>query len=98
VGGCGVVSVVANVAPAKMAELCNALLIGDNSHAFEVHLELIDLCQAMFYETNPIPVKTAAGLMGLCSPELRLPLSPMQAGNVEKLKQVLQSHNLLPVN
>lgn len=98
VGGCGVISVVANVAPTPVAELIRSYQAGDHSHALQVHLDLIDLCNAMFLETNPIPVKTAAGLMGLCSPELRLPLSPMQAGNVEKLKQVLQTHNLLPAN
>jgi 4-hydroxy-tetrahydrodipicolinate synthase len=49
----------------------------------------------MFFETNPIPVKTALGLMGKISPELRLPLSPMSAANLEKLRKVMQEYGLI---
>jgi len=75
-GGTGVVSVVANVAPGATARLTAACLAGDLSAARRIHLDLFDLCRAMFVETNPVPVKYAAGLLGLCADEVRLPLVP----------------------
>ncbi|MBI4322164.1 MAG: 4-hydroxy-tetrahydrodipicolinate synthase [Chloroflexi bacterium] len=95
VGGVGVISVAANVAPKPVADLCAAFLSGDVKRAQELHYQLFDLFRAMFYETNPIPVKTAAGLMGLCSGEMRLPLCPMAEGNQRKLKEVLSVFGLL---
>ncbi len=95
VGGKGVISVVSNVAPKDMADLCNAFEDRDRQKAQELHYKLLPLCQAMFYETNPIPAKTALGLMGMISPELRLPLSPMSPKNVERLKAVLKDYGLI---
>ncbi len=94
-GGCGVISVTSNVAPAKMAALCNAFKAGDIATARKVHFELAPLNRAMFLETNPIPVKTAAAMMGLMDLEFRLPLCPLADGNVEKLRAALHEGGLL---
>ena len=95
VGGVGVISVVANIYPRAVADMCSAFMAGDIKRARELYFHLFDLCKAMFIETNPIPVKTAAGLMGMCSPDLRLPMSPMAEGNVRKLREVLQKYGLV---
>ncbi len=95
VGGKGVISVVSNVAPKDMAELYNAFEAGDLAKAQALHYKLLPLNQAMFFETNPVPAKTALALMGMISPELRLPLSPMLPKNVERLKTVLQDYGLI---
>ncbi|MDD3375607.1 MAG: 4-hydroxy-tetrahydrodipicolinate synthase [Candidatus Omnitrophica bacterium] len=95
VGGVGVISVVANIVPQETAKLCAAIEKGDLKAAQEIHYKLLPLVKAMFIETNPIPIKTAMGLLGMCSDELRLPLSPMAAGNVEKLKIALKNYGLL---
>ncbi|CAA9577422.1 MAG: 4-hydroxy-tetrahydrodipicolinate synthase, partial [uncultured Thermomicrobiales bacterium] len=76
VGGSGVISVVANVAPAQVAGLTNAWRAGRLAEAQQLHLDLFDLSRAMFVETNPGPVKAAAAMLGLCTDELRLPLAP----------------------
>lgn len=94
-GGMGVVSVVGNIAPAAMSELVRAFLQGNVSRARELHYQLFDLCRAMFIETNPIPVKTAAETLGLCSGEMRLPLTPMGAANRQKLEAVLNASPVL---
>lgn len=91
VGGRGVISVVANIAPAPVADMCSAFLRGDARRAQEIHIKLFDLCRACFYETNPIPVKTAAAMLGLCSDEVRLPLVAMGEANRKKLAQALEA-------
>lgn len=95
VGGKGVISVVSNVAPADMAGLCDAFFAGDLRKARELHYKLLPLCHAMFIETNPIPVKTALGLMGKINPELRLPLCSMSESNLNKLKQIMKDYGLI---
>lgn len=95
VGGRGVISVVSNVAPKDMADLYNAFEAQDLARAQELHYKLFPLCQAMFYETNPVPAKTALGLMGMISPEIRLPLAPMSPKNIERLKTVLRDYGLI---
>jgi 4-hydroxy-tetrahydrodipicolinate synthase len=90
VGGRGVISVVANIAPAAMAELTGAYLAGNLARAQTIHLRLFDLCRAMFLDNNPIAVKTAAGMLGLCSDEVRLPLTPMSDANRRRLELALQ--------
>ncbi len=77
VGGRGVISVVSNIAPEAVAALTAACLTGDFATARTMHLALFDFCRAMFVETNPVPVKTAASLLGYCTPEVRLPLAPL---------------------
>jgi len=95
VGGKGVISVVANVVPELMAGLVNAFNSGDHAKALELHNRLMPMSEAMFYETNPIPVKTALGLMGKINPGLRLPLCEMSEANKERLAKVLKSFGLI---
>jgi 4-hydroxy-tetrahydrodipicolinate synthase len=78
-----------------MAELAGACLKRDWEKGRELQLRLIPLIRAVFIETNPIPSKTALGLMGKCSDELRLPLTPMAEGNVKKLRQAMSDFGLL---
>lgn len=94
-GGKGVVSVIANIIPKKIHEFTQLLLNKNYEEAKKIHYELYPLMKAMFIETNPIPVKTAMGLLGLCSDELRLPLTPMSPANKEKLKKILIDYNLI---
>ncbi|RKY34460.1 MAG: 4-hydroxy-tetrahydrodipicolinate synthase, partial [Candidatus Omnitrophota bacterium] len=77
IGGKGVISVLANIMPKEVEDVVRKFEVGDVQGARELHLHLYPLIKAMFLETNPIPVKTAMGMMGLISPELRLPLAPM---------------------
>ncbi|MBU0549802.1 MAG: 4-hydroxy-tetrahydrodipicolinate synthase [Candidatus Omnitrophica bacterium] len=95
IGGVGVISVVANIVPRDTAEMVAAFLKQDLKKAEALHYKLLPLIKAMFIETNPIPVKTAMGLMGLCQPELRLPLSPISEENLGKLKEALKDYGLL---
>ena len=94
-GGRGVISVTANIVPDKIAAMWDAFESGDQTKAREIHYQLLSLNNAMFLETNPIPVKTALGLMGKISPEMRLPLSPMSHNNLEKLKKVMAKYKLI---
>jgi 4-hydroxy-tetrahydrodipicolinate synthase len=77
IGGRGVISVVANIAPEAVSALTAACLAGDFASGRDRHLALFDLCRAMFVETNPVPVKAAAALLGYCTPQVRLPLAPL---------------------
>jgi len=95
IGGKGVISVVANIVPKDSADMVQAWLDGRVEEAKILFLKLFPLCQAMFYETNPIPVKTALGLMGKAGDEMRLPLCPMAPGNLEKLKNALRAYGLI---
>ena len=94
-GGKGVLSTVANVAPREMADLANAGLAKQWDRAAQMQLKLIPLIRALFLETNPIPAKTALALMGKCELELRLPLVPMAEANLAKLKTVLKEYEFL---
>jgi 4-hydroxy-tetrahydrodipicolinate synthase len=95
IGGSGVISVVANVAPRDTADLVAEFARGNIRKARELHYRLLPLIKAMFIETNPIPVKTAMGLLGMCSPDLRLPMCAMSQENLEKLKKALRDYGLL---
>ncbi|MDY6764993.1 MAG: 4-hydroxy-tetrahydrodipicolinate synthase [Halobacteria archaeon] len=92
VGGTGVISVVGNIFPEGMNEIVQAALDGDYEKAREVHQELLPVMDAMFLETNPIPVKKSMEIMGYCDSRLRLPLDDMSDENLEKLRRVLQSY------
>jgi len=94
-GGAGVISVVANIVPETVIAMVNAYNSGDHDKANEINTQLTPLVAAMFLETNPIPVKTAMGLLGLCPPELRLPLCAMEEENLKRLKTALQNYGLL---
>ncbi len=88
-GAKGVISVVANIVPAEVSQMCTAALEGNFDGALALHRKLFPLCRAMFFETNPIPVKTAASLMKLCSAEMRLPLCEMGvAAKVQMVKEM----------
>lgn len=96
VGGSGVISVVSNIAPRMMSDMCAAYFAKDTAKALELHLKLSPLNRAMFMETNPIPVKTALTLMGVLErAEFRLPIVPLQSSNIEPLRQTLKSSGLL---
>ena len=95
VGGMGVISVTANIVPDKIAAMWDAFASGDQKTALALHYELLALHNAMFIETNPIPVKTALGLMGKITAEMRLPLAPMAPDNREKLRKVMADYKLL---
>ncbi|HEU4345250.1 MAG TPA: 4-hydroxy-tetrahydrodipicolinate synthase [Candidatus Binatia bacterium] len=94
-GGKGVISTVANIAPQAMSQLTDACLKGNWQRGRELQLKLVPLIRAVFLETNPIPIKTALSLMGKCSGDLRLPLTPMSEGNLKKLKQAMTDFGLL---
>lgn len=89
-GAHGVISVTANVAPREMSEQYAAMVKGDFKTARELHYRLLDLHNAMFIETNPVPVKAALAMMGYIAEEYRLPLVPMSAKNRQKLQGVLE--------
>jgi 4-hydroxy-tetrahydrodipicolinate synthase len=95
IGGKGVVSVVANVAPKDSAEVVKAWQDGKVDHCRKLFYRLLPLCQAMFYETNPIPVKTSLALMGKIGGEMRLPLCAMAPANLERLRKALEAYGLL---
>ncbi len=95
VGGRGVISVVSNVAPADMAGLVDAFAADDHDRARSLHYRLLPLAAAMFLETNPIPVKTALGMMNRIDPEIRLPLVPMAEEARAKLDRMLTDYGLL---
>jgi len=94
VGGVGVVSVAANIVPKDVSELVASYLSGNAKKAVELHYRLYPLIKALFIETNPIPLKTAMGILGVCSDELRLPMSPMEESNKEKLRKALKEYGL----
>jgi len=94
-GGQGAVSVVANVAPRESAALITAAAKGDFAQARTMHRRLLPLVNALFLETNPIPVKTALALMGKCGDELRLPLCAMQPATKAQLTDALRRHGLV---
>ncbi len=94
-GGKGVISVLANVMPKETHDMCKLYLDGNTSEATKLQLELLDLVNNLFIEVNPIPVKTALGLMGKTVGNLRLPLCDMEDGNLEVLKACMQKHGLI---
>ena len=95
IGGTGVISVVANVAPKIVVAMVEAFQNGEQEKARELHLALAPLIRAMFLETNPIPVKKAVELMGLPAGNLRLPLASISTDNEKKLKAALNDLNLI---
>ena len=92
VGGCGVISVLANVMPKEVSDLCNTFKSGDIKNAQKIHLETLQLSIDLFVDTNPIPVKTALQIMGRLNGRMRLPLVPMSEENTEILH--LTMHNI----
>lgn len=94
-GGIGVISVLANIMPRKVHELCMNYLEGNTKEALKIQLDTLSLINALFVETNPIPVKTALNLMGFEVGQLRLPLCSMEDGNLQFLLEQLIKNNLV---
>jgi 4-hydroxy-tetrahydrodipicolinate synthase len=95
IGGKGVISVVSNVVPQDMSGMCDAFSKGDLATAQKLHYKMWPLMEAMFYETNPTPAKTALKMMGKITGEVRQPLCPMSPANEDKLRQVLKKYGLI---
>ena len=95
VGGAGHVSATGNILPREVAELYDLCEAGRWDEALDLHYRLLEINEALFIETNPVPVKTALGLMGMISPEVRPPLYEMLPQNRERLVGVLEKYGLL---
>ena len=95
VGGTGVISASANIDARRMVLMVDSILNDDYDRAMELHYEMLELIRACFVESNPVPVKTAMGLMGLPSGPLRQPLAPMKEENLEVLKKALKDSKLI---
>jgi len=94
-GAKGVISVTANIMPKQVKSMVQAVQENRWDDARKLHLQLLDVHQTMFIESNPVPVKTAAALMGKCGVDVRLPLVAMQESTLEKLQRVLRKHKLI---
>ena len=88
-GGSGVISVLANILPAEIRSLCDAISAGDMTASRQQHLRLFPLCKAMFVETNPIPIKASMAMAGLIRNELRLPMTTLSQAHRAPLAQLL---------
>ena len=95
VGGTGVISVLANIMPEKIRKLTDLALAGDMENARNLHLELYPLFKGMFVETNPIPVKAAMAMLGMCENELRLPMCKLSEANEPGIRALLEKFDLL---
>ena len=95
IGGKGVISVAANIVPQDVARIITAYESGEIMQAQALHYKLLPLVKALFLETNPIPIKAAMGLMGMCGDEVRLPLCPMSSAHQGQLKAALQDYGLI---
>ena len=94
-GGKGVISVLSNVAPKQTDDICAKFFEGDVEGSCKEQLRAIELCDALFSEVNPIPVKTALEMMGKCKSTLRRPLCEMEEANVEKLRAAMKNYGIL---
>ncbi len=94
-GGKGVISVLSNILPRETHDMTKLCLDGNFAAAADMQLKYLKLINTLFCEVNPVPVKTAAALLGWCSDEMRLPLCEMDDGNKEKLVSVMKAHGLL---
>lgn len=97
IGGAGVISVVANLVPCDVAAMIHAWDSGNRDETQRLSEKLLPLSKVLFIETNPIPVKTAMGLMKMISPKMRLPLCEMSSANQERLRQALLAYGLLKI-
>jgi 4-hydroxy-tetrahydrodipicolinate synthase len=94
-GAMGVISVVANVDPARMSQMVNAALEGDFVRASKLHYELYDLMKVLFIESNPVPTKDSLNMIGRPAGHVRMPLAPMKDESTAKLTKVLKDLNLV---
>lgn len=94
-GGKGVISVVGNVVPGRVAKMCSAAAAGDWDTAREMHYATVPLAKLLFIESNPIPVKAALELLGVFGPEIRLPLVPCSPQLRDRIQTQLEAEGLL---
>jgi 4-hydroxy-tetrahydrodipicolinate synthase len=94
-GAKGVISVTANIMPKEVAALVDAFNAGNMEEAKRLHLYLLKISNAMFIETNPVPVKTGVSLLGKCRDEVRLPLAPLAEANRAKLTAIMKEYGLI---
>lgn len=94
-GGLGVISVLSNIAPAQTHEICQTYLDGNVKESARLQLKAIELCNALFCEVNPIPVKKALNIMGMGTGHLRMPLTDMEPANVERLEKAMKNYGLI---
>ena len=94
-GGVGVISVLSNIMPKATSDMCKKFFEGDVIGSRKLQLDLLPLVDALFCEVNPIPVKAAVAAMGYCENYLRLPLTPMEKANEEKLLKLMKEQNLI---
>jgi 4-hydroxy-tetrahydrodipicolinate synthase len=97
IGGKGVISVTANILPAKVVAMCEAAVTGNMKKAQSMHYKLMDISDSLFSDTNPIPVKAALHLMGKIENELREPLIELSSDHLERLKKAMSCHDLLAI-
>lgn len=90
-GGKGVISVASNLLPKKITDMTDSALRGDFAKASKMQLALLPLISTLFCEVNPIPIKQALALKGLCNPDMRLPLTKMTAENSRKLEEIMRA-------
>lgn len=95
IGGLGVISVLANIAPKETHDICTLFFEGKLKEALDLQLKSLPLINSLFIETNPIPVKTAMNLMGWSAGKLRLPLCEMEDKNLAVLKKEMAEYKLL---
>ena len=91
-GGKGVISVLANIMPRQTHDMCRLFLEGKREESRKMQLYLLDIMEALFWDVNPIPVKAALSIMGMCMDSCRLPLTPMKAGEKAKLEAVMKRY------
>ena len=94
-GAKGVISVLSNIAPKLTHDIAQLAVDGNIKESAKLQLEYIDLCNALFCDVNPIPVKAAMTMMGWDVGRCRMPLSPLNAKNTEYLKRILAKHNMI---
>lgn len=94
-GGVGVISVLANVAPKQTHDICQLYFDGKVKESCDEQLRALELCNALFCEVNPIPVKKALNLMGITPDGIRLPLTVMEPANVERLSKAMKEYGIL---
>ena len=94
-GGIGVISVLSNVAPRQTHDICEKYFAGDVKGSMELQLKAMELCDALFCEVNPSPVKKALNLMGMEAGGLRLPLTEMEEANAKKLEKAMKDFGIL---
>lgn len=94
-GGKGVISVLSNVAPRQTHDICAKFFAGDIEGSYKEQFRAIPLCNALFSEVNPIPVKKALNLMGKEAGSLRPPLTDMEEENAAKLEKAMKEYGIL---